>query len=190
MKIIVGLGNPGIQYETTRHNVGFLAVDRLIDSWRATGPIIKHQAEIYSAKVDGEPVMILKPQTFMNLSGRSVAPLYHFYKCTPQDLIVIHDELDLDPLVFRLKTGGSAGGHNGLKSIDESIGKDQTQYHRVRIGIGHPKKIGLQHDVSDYVLGQFSRSELKELDSVLDRVEQAVKLVLQGKISQAMNQFH
>src|SRR4051794_16113943 len=138
MKIVVGLGNPGPKYETTRHNVGFLAVDRLIDEWKATGPASKHQGEVYQADVRGEKVLLVKPETFMNLSGRCVAPLMVFFKCKPSDLIVIHDDLDLIPFALRIKTGGGTGGHNGLKSLDESLGAGQNGYHRIRIGIGHP----------------------------------------------------
>jgi len=194
MKLIVGLGNPGPKYETTRHNVGFLAVDRLIERWNASGPINKNQADIYQASFGGEKVLLMKPLTFMNLSGRSVGPAFQFNKCEPSDLIVIHDELDLAPGTFRLKTGGGAGGHNGLKSIDESVGKDKTGYHRVRIGIGHPSK-SLDPQVTrmspaDYVLQQFTDEELSKLDPLLDDAAKAIEMVLEGKMLQAMNQFH
>src|SRR3989338_9628850 len=124
MKIVAGLGNPGPRYETTRHNVGFLAADRLIDRWNAKGPAAKHEAEIFEAGVGGEKVLIVKPQTFMNLSGRSLAPLVRFYKCDPTDLLVIYDDLDLEPLALRLRTGGGTGGHNGLRSIHEHLGEE------------------------------------------------------------------
>src|SRR3989338_3961697 len=102
MKIIVGLGNPGAQYETTRHNAGFLAVDRLVDRWKATGPNRQYQGLIYRAQVEGEKVYLVKPQTFMNLSGNCVGPLYGFYQCTPKDLLVIHDDLAITAETFRL----------------------------------------------------------------------------------------
>jgi PTH1 family peptidyl-tRNA hydrolase len=190
MKIIAGLGNPGPKYETTRHNAGFLAVDRLVDRWRATGPMVKNQGEVFETSVGGEKVLLIKPLTYMNLSGRAVAPLFNFYKCTPADLIVIHDELDLDPMVFRLKTGGSAGGHNGLKSIDESLGSGQNGYHRVRIGIGHPSKLQLRIATVDWVLQHYSQNELNQLDPVLDDVADAVELIVKGQITQAMNKFN
>jgi len=202
MKIIVGLGNPGAKYETSRHNVGFLAVDRLVDSWRASGPISRNEGIVYQADVvvqgSREKVLLVKPQTFMNLSGKCVSPLFRFYQCEPQDLIVIHDDLDLGPLALRLKTGGGTGGHNGLKSIDEALGKDNTGYHRIRIGIGHPARL-TQDDIgpkkaarstADYVLTQFSDKELEFLDPVLDEVVQAAGLILDGQIKQAMNLFH
>jgi PTH1 family peptidyl-tRNA hydrolase len=190
VKIVVGLGNPGPKYETTRHNAGFLAVDRLIDRWRATGPVVKNQGEIFEAKVDGEKVLIIKPLTYMNLSGRAVAPLYTFYKCAPSDLVVIHDELDLDPLTMRIKTGGSPGGHNGLKSLDESLGSGQNGYHRIRVGIGHPSKLQLRIAPVDWVLQHYSQSELNQLDPLLDDIAAAVELIIRGQVTQAMNRYN
>jgi PTH1 family peptidyl-tRNA hydrolase len=190
MKLIVGLGNPGPRYETTRHNIGFLCADFLASEWRAQGPVEKNGAETYQAVIDGEPVMILKPLTFMNLSGRSVAPFYQFYKCQPSDVIVLHDELDLDPLDLRFKTGGSSGGHNGLKSIDQCLGSLNTAYHRVRLGIGHPRKTGLRIDVADYVLGRIPDSEWDGLPRLFDAAEKGIRLILKGKIGEAMNKFH
>lgn len=188
MKIIVGLGNPGRKYETTRHNVGWLALDRMIEDWRATGPTVRNQAEVWSATVAGEKVLLVKPQTFMNLSGRAVAPLVQFYKCEPQDLIVIHDELDLAPATMKIKTGGGNGGHNGLKSIDECLGT--SDYHRVRIGIGHSRDFNPHMDVADWVLSQFSQSECNDLDPLLDRARDAVQLLVRGDLKKAMNDFN
>lgn len=192
MKLIVGLGNPGPQYETTRHNVGFLAIDRLVDRWSASGPVSKNQAEIYQATFEQEKVLLIKPKTFMNLSGKSVGPIFHFYQCQPQDLIVLHDELDLPAMTLRLKTGGGTGGHNGLKSIDEHLGKDQNRYHRIRIGIGHPSRSPSTARISpaDYVLQQFDQDELKALDSLLDDVAEATEEMIRGRIQTAMNKFH
>ncbi|MFZ9596722.1 MAG: aminoacyl-tRNA hydrolase [Bdellovibrionia bacterium] len=200
MKIIVGLGNPGPQYELTRHNVGFLAIDRLVDRWKATVAQAKYHAELYQATFEGEKILLMKPQTFMNLSGRSVAAAMSFYQCAPEDLIVIHDDLDLDAQSIRLKTGGGTGGHNGLKSIDECLGKSKTGYHRIRIGIGHPQKPGpsasqdalkrSKMSPAHYVLEAFDDQQLKELDPVLDDVVEAASLILQGKIKIAMNHFH
>jgi PTH1 family peptidyl-tRNA hydrolase len=190
MKLIVGLGNPGPKYETTRHNIGFLCVDYLVEEWRAQGPVIKNQAEVFQATIDGEQVMLIKPQTFMNLSGRSVAPFFTFYKCAPQDLIVIHDELDFDPLEIRFKTGGSAGGHNGLKSIDDSLGAMNRDYHRVRLGIGHPRNLNLKMDVSDYVLGKIPDSEWDGLEALFKKAEAGIHLIFMCKIIEAMNKFH
>ena len=190
MKLIVGLGNPGPKYETTRHNIGFLCIDYLIDEWKATGPLVKHQAEYWQAMVMGESVLLIKPQTFMNLSGRSVAPFFQFYKCEANDLIVIHDELDFEPSEIRFKTGGSHGGHNGLRSIDECVGAAQNAYHRVRLGIGHPRNFNLKMDVADYVLGKIPDSDWAELPDLFKKAKVGVELIFQGKIKEAMNKFH
>lgn len=190
MKLIVGLGNPGPQYETTRHNIGFLCADYLIDAWRASGPTVKHKAQVWTATVDGEPVMIIKPQTFMNLSGQAVAPFFQFYKCEPKDVIVIHDELDIDPLEIRFKAGGSHGGHNGLRSMDDCLGSMNTGYVRVRLGIGHPRVFNPRMDVADWVLGRIPDVEWNELPDLFKKSEAGIRLTLQGKMNQAMNQFH
>jgi PTH1 family peptidyl-tRNA hydrolase len=190
MKIIVGLGNPGAQYEATRHNVGFLAVDWLVDVWKARGPDLREQGEVFSATVRSEKVLLVKPQTYMNQSGRTVGPLFKFYKCAPEDLIVIHDDLDLKPLTLRLKTGGGTGGHNGLKSIDAHVGAQATGYHRARLGIGKPGPLDPPMDTADYVLGQFRDDEWKGLEDLFSKTEKALYLVLDGKMSEAMNQFN
>ena len=189
MKIIAGLGNPGSKYETTRHNAGFLAVDRLIDVWKASGPSYSYDGEIYQATVAGEKVLLIKPETFMNLSGKCIAPLLNFYKCELSDLIVIHDDLDLRSLVMRLKTGGGTGGNNGLKSIDAALGAGRNSYHRVRIGIGRPAPESRMEPV-DFVLQQFTNDELKRLDLLLDDVERAVSMIIAGDMKGAMNRFN
>lgn len=193
MKMVVGLGNPGPKYETTRHNAGFLAADRLIEKWRASGPNDTHEGEVFQTSVAGEKVLIIKPQTFMNVSGRCVGPLFKFYKLKPEDLIVIYDDLDLIPLQLRIKTGGGTGGHNGLKSIDEHLGQANNGYHRIRIGIGHPSKVqtpGAARSVVDYVLQQFSDEELDKLDALLDNVSLAVEKIIAGDVRSAMNEFN
>lgn len=193
MKLIVGLGKSGPKYETTRHNVGFLAVDRLIDSWHASGPKQQHSGLSYSGSApNGEKIILCKPQTYMNASGKCVAPLLGFYQCKPEDLIVIHYDLDLAPLVIRLKTGGGTGGHNGLKSIDQSLGKDATGYHRIRIGVGHPARLEppRKQSPADYVLEPFADVELTELDLVLDQVVEACGMIIRGEMKQAMLRFH
>ncbi len=186
--MIVGLGNPGTKYETTRHNVGWLALDRMIEDWKAVGPKKDGQAEVWTATFRGEKVLLAKPLTFMNLSGRAVAPLMQFYKCAPADLVVVYDEVDLPPAALRLKTGGGSGGHNGIKSLDECLG--QTEYHRIRIGIGHPRQFNPQMDVADWVLGQFSQSECDALDPTLDRVREATELLIVGETKRAMNIYN
>ena len=190
MKLVVGLGNPGPKYETTRHNVGFLALDRMIEKWNAVGPQMRESGEVWTATVKGEKTLLVKPQTFMNVSGKCVAPIFNFHKCAPEDLVVIYDELDLPPLGVRLKTGGGAGGHNGIKSIDASLGAGKLNYHRVRIGVGHPRALGKPHTPADWVLDPFTDDELVGLDKVFDQVAQAVELVLQGDMRGAMNQYN
>lgn len=189
MKLIVGLGNPGPKYETTRHNIGFLCLDYLVEAWKATGPVTKHQAEVYQTTVDGEQVILMKPQTFMNLSGRSIAPFFQFYKCNPQDLIVIFDELDIDPLDIRFKEGGSST-HNGLRSIEECLGAANNGYTRVRLGIGHPRTFNMRMDVADYVLGKIPDDQWDELEPLFKKAEEGIRLVLKGDILKAMNKFH
>ncbi|MBU6374698.1 MAG: aminoacyl-tRNA hydrolase, partial [Bdellovibrionales bacterium] len=191
MKLVVGLGNPGPKYELTRHNVGFLAVDRLIDRWQAEGPQNRHQAELFVARVHGEQVAIIKPQTFMNLSGRAVSAIATFYKVAPDDIIVIHDELDLPAMTFKIKTGGGPGGHNGLKSLDESFGAGKGGYHRIRVGVGQPLlPSGKRISAEKHVLEEFSPQELQDLDPLLDNVADAVEMILRGDLTRAMNQFN
>lgn len=197
MKIIVGLGNPGPRYETTRHNAGFLAIDRLIEKWQAVGPKKQSSGLTYSAQApSGEKVLLVKPETFMNLSGQCVGPLAELFKIEPTDLIVLHDEIDLPALTLRIKTGGGTGGHNGIKSIDQALGTaggaQRTGYHRVRIGVGHPARLEPPRAQSpaDYVLERFTDAELGQLDGLLDQVVEAVDLLVRGEALQAMNRFN
>jgi PTH1 family peptidyl-tRNA hydrolase len=200
MKIIAGLGNPGPKYETTRHNAGFLAIDRLVDDWKATGPSYSYHGEIWQANVGGEKVILVKPETYMNSSGECIGPLMKFYKCQPSDLVVIYDELDLKPMQLRMKIGGGAGGHNGIKSIDQHIGflgPKALEYYRVRVGIGHPSRgvhVSAQSNyartVVDYVLQNFTDQELQELDPLLDDVRKAVELIIQDQATRAMNLYN
>ena len=189
MKIIAGLGNPGPKYETTRHNAGFLALDRLIDAWKARGPTNESEGEIYEASVSGEKVLLVRPQTYMNNSGKFIAPVFKFFKCAPEDLIVIHDEADLPPSTLRIKTGGGTAGHNGLKSLDAFLGAGLLNYHRIRIGVGKPE-VGSPISTADYLLGQFEDEELEKLDPLLDQVVKAAEMIIQGNPQQAMNQFN
>lgn len=191
MKLVVGLGNPGPKYELTRHNVGFLAIDRMVERLKAQGPNQKFEAEVFTAKVDGEPVVLAKPQTFMNLSGRSVAAIAGFYKVAPGDIVVLHDELDLPPLALRLKTGGGPGGHNGLKSIDQCLGAGKQGYHRIRIGIGQPLlPTGRKVPAEQWVLDPFTDEELRQLDPLLNDICEATTLVLRGEMTRAMNRYN
>jgi PTH1 family peptidyl-tRNA hydrolase len=181
MKLIVGLGNPGPKYAATRHNIGFMAVDEIVRRHGLKGPRDKFQGELYEGEIAGEKVLALKPMTFMNNSGESVAPAARFYKLVPSDVIVLHDELDLAPGKLRTKRGGGAAGHNGLRSIDAHLGND---YWRVRLGIGHP---GAKDLVLHYVLHAFASEDSVWLDRMMPAVADAMPLMVEGKDSAFMS---
>ena len=164
--LVVGLGNPGAQYVRTRHNVGFIAVRHFVPvdaAWRR-----EHDALTYSENVDGRRVIFVLPQTFMNNSGIAVGALMRFYKIPIENLIVIHDDMDLPVGTVREKVGGGSAGHNGIKSIDAAVG---AEYRRIRIGIGHPRDLGLPINPADWVLGRFSDAELSEISSVISKIK-------------------
>ena len=188
MKIVIGLGNPGQKYKNTRHNIGFFAIDRLIKHWQATGPNKKNNGSIYNASLFNQKIILVKPETFMNRSGMCVAPLFNFYKLNPDDIIIIHDDIDIPPLTLRIKKGGGTGGHNGLKSINEYIGSENSGYHRVRIGVGRPENKYIEP--AEWVLQQFTKDETNKIDEVLDKVVSSVELIVIGKSSEAMNLFN
>ncbi len=164
MLIFVGLGNPGPEYSRHRHNVGFMALDAIAREHRAQPWRRKFQGEATEATIGGARVLLLKPQTYMNESGRSVAEAARFLKVPPGAIVVFHDELDLAPGKVRVKTGGGNAGHNGLRSITAHLGND---YRRVRLGIGHPGHKALVHN---HVLGDFAKSEGPWLSALLDAV--------------------
>lgn len=180
MVLVVGLGNPGSDYARTRHNIGFMAADALVrrhsfGPWRT-----KFQGEVAEGMIAGEKVLILKPMTYMNLSGQSVQAAARFLKIPVEDVIVLHDELDIAPGRLKVKRGGGAGGHNGLKSIDSHLGQN---YRRVRMGIGHP---GDRNLVSGYVLHDFAKADEAWLVPQLDAVAEAFPLLLGGDESAFM----
>ncbi|MFK4812724.1 aminoacyl-tRNA hydrolase [Devosia sp. ZW T5_3] len=182
MKLLVGLGNPGNQYAGNRHNIGFMAIDAVARAHNAGPWKTKHSALLSEATIDGEKVMLLKPQTFMNRSGDSVQQVAQFYKIAPVDIIVLYDELDLAPGKVRVKVGGGNGGHNGLRSIDPQIGLD---YKRIRLGIGHPGKEFVTH----HVLGDFAKADQAWLDPLLDGIAKHIGLVLKGDDNGFMNKL-
>ncbi len=188
MKLIVGLGNPGSRYAQTRHNIGFRVADALADRWNAQPTKKVFKAEARMATFEGEAVLILKPQTFMNLSGESVQAAIQFHKIDLKDVIVIHDEMDLMPLTIKLKSAGGPGGHNGLKSIDQCL--SQSSYHRVRMGVGHPSKLNLPHDPADYVLSGFSADEEAHVSDWTSRAVLAIEKILQDGPQKAMTEFN
>ncbi len=174
MLLLVGLGNPGPKYQRNRHNVGFLAVDAIVRR-HGFGPFrARFDGLMAEGEIGGEKVMALKPQTYMNDSGRSVAAAMRFYKLAPAQVAVIHDELDLKPFKVKVKTGGGAAGHNGIRDIDAHIGPD---FRRVRIGIGHP---GAKELVLGHALNDFAKVETAELEKTIDAVAAALPLLVAG----------
>ena len=175
--LIVGLGNPGRDYAGHRHNIGFMAVEAIASRYNFTGPVAKFHGQLYSGVIDGRKVLALLPQTYMNESGRAVHAAAAFYKIGVADIAVIHDELDLAPGVVRMKRGGGAAGHNGLRSIDAALGKD---YARVRVGIGHP---GDKDLVTPWVLGDFSKAERTNIiDPLLDDIARDMPAIIGGTL--------
>lgn len=186
MYIIAGLGNPGKQYAQTRHNVGFDTIDILADKYNISVDTKKHKALCGKGMIEGQKVVLAKPQTFMNLSGESVRELVDFYKIDPEEeLIVIYDDISLEPGKIRIRKKGSAGGHNGIKNIIAQLGTQNFQ--RVKVGVGEKPK---GWDLADYVLGHFSKEDRGLVDDALKRVAGAVELMVQGEVDQAMNQFN
>lgn len=186
MKLVVGLGNPGEGYERTRHNVGFLVADRLASMLGARFTVTKFAAELAEAKVAHERLWIMKPQTYMNHSGEAVGPALRFWKLGLEDLVVVHDDLELEPFRVQLKVGGGHGGHNGLKSVNAHVGG--PDYARVRVGVGRPPP---RLDPADYVLGKFGKGESERaLEECLDRATDATRLAVELGANKAMNQVN
>lgn len=186
MYIIVGLGNPGKQYENTRHNIGFDVIDRLADKENIAVLEKKHRAMIGKGMIAGEKCILAKPQTFMNLSGESVRELVDYYKIDETcELIVISDDISLDVGQIRVRKKGSAGGHNGLKNIIAHLGHDQ--FVRIRMGVGEKPAA---YDLADYVLGHFTGDERKEMDAAADRAADAIRLMFEKDADAAMNRFN
>ncbi len=181
MHIIAGLGNPGRKYANYRHNVGFMAADAIARRHSFSPWIKKFSAEIAEGRLGGEKVLLIKPQTYMNLSGQAVGEALRFYKLSSGDLAVLYDELDLSPGKVRIKTGGGSGGHNGIKSLDAHCGKE---YVRVRIGIGHP---GDKAQVTGHVLGDFAKADNQWLDPLLDAIADNAGMLVAGDHSGFMN---
>lgn len=185
MKIITGLGNPGGQYAGTRHNVGFSVVTELSDRWNISLDKKECKALTGRGLIRGEKVILAEPQTFMNLSGEAVEALLHYYRCTPVDLIVIYDDIDLDVGRLRIRERGSAGGHNGMKNIIRMTGTDT--FDRIRVGTGH-KPAGW--DLADYVLGHFPAAELPVMREAVGKAADAVEMILTEGTEKAMNHFN
>lgn len=186
MFIIAGLGNPGKRYENTRHNVGFDAIDELVDRYRIPGSGVSHKAMCGKGMMEGQKVILAKPLTFMNLSGEAIRGLVDYYKIDPEEeLLVIYDDISLEPGNIRIRKKGSAGGHNGIKSIIAQLGTQNFQ--RIRIGVGEKPK---NWDLADYVLGTFGKEDRILVEEAIGHAAQAAALIVQGKIDEAMNQFN
>ena len=184
-RLIVGLGNPGPEYEATRHNVGFWFVDQLADKLKIS---LAPQAKFYGRAARAGELWLLQPTTYMNRSGQSVAALANFYKISPAEILVIHDELDLPPGGIRLKQGGGNGGHNGLKDIQAKLGT--PDFWRLRLGIGHPRTLGLSQQVADFVLHQPRKEELPDIEHALARCQLAWPKLSAGDFAGAQQQLH
>ncbi len=185
IQLIVGLGNPGKQYEQTRHNAGFWFVESLVSAYH--GQLkneSKFQAEIATLDIAGHKVWAIKPNTFVNLSGQAVTQAAHYYKIEPESILVIHDELDLEPGTIKLKKGGGHGGHNGLRDVCEKIGKD---YWRLRVGIGHP---GDRNRVSDYVLSRPGKVDEELIEDTLTKGLRNIEDIIRGDSEKAMQDLH
>ncbi len=186
MFVIAGLGNPSFRYEGTRHNVGFDVIDLLADKYNVRIREKKHKALCAAAVIEGQKALLVKPQTFMNLSGESIGAILNFYKLKPEsELIVIYDDVSLATGRLRIRKKGSAGGHNGIKSIISHVGTQEFQ--RIKIGVGEKPE---GWNLADYVLGRFSREERKQVKDAFEQACEAVELMVQGKTEQAMNQFN
>lgn len=185
VELIVGLGNPGKEYSDTRHNAGFWFIDELAHSYHTTlKPEKKFHGDVGRATIQGYDVWLLKPDTFMNLSGKAVQSLAQFYKINFENILVVHDELDLDVGVARLKVGGGHGGHNGLRDISNKIGRD---FLRLRLGIGHP---GDKSKVTGHVLKKASQDDKIEIEHAIDNALRVLPDVVEDDIPKAMNKLH
>ena len=186
MYIIAGLGNPDKQYEGTRHNVGFDVIDRLSDKYNISLDTKKHRAYIGKGIINGQKVILAKPQTYMNLSGESIISLTDYYKIdTDTQLIIVYDDISLGVGQLRIRKKGSAGGHNGIKNIIAHIGSQV--FPRIKVGVGEkPSRM----DLADYVLGHFTKSEREFMDEAYDNACKAIECILSGDIDQAMNEYN
>jgi peptidyl-tRNA hydrolase, PTH1 family len=186
LRLVVGLGNPGPRYERNRHSVGFMVVDALaaVDASFAWERSSRFESAIAKGWLDGKPTVLLKPMTFMNLSGRAVAPAARFYDIEAERILVVHDDVDLELGRLKLKRGGGDGGHKGVRSIAQELGT--KEFYRVRLGVGRPE-VG---DVSSHVLSDFSDEEQGPLREKIDKARDAARTILEVGLAEAMNRFH
>ena len=185
--LVAGLGNPGREYQRNRHNIGFRVADAIAHRYGAGFDHQRSKGKLAIARREGEPLYLLKPQTFVNESGRSVAPVAHFYRIPPERIIVVCDDIDLPFGRIRIRANGSSGGHNGLKSIIDGLGNRQD-FPRVRLGVGRPPHV--REAVVSHVLEDFSKAEEKELEPLISDLVEAVELILDGQIDRAMDTYN
>lgn len=183
--IVAGLGNPGAEYKDTRHNVGFLAIDYIADGAGVKIDRAKFKALVAEASIGGARVLLMKPQTYMNSSGEAIGEAATFYKIPPENVIVLHDEISFEPGLFRIRRKGSAGGHNGLKSIIAHLSSEA--FPRIKIGVG--QKPSPDYDLINWVLGKFSVDDLNKIKNEYESISKSVELMASGKIDEAMNKF-
>ena len=183
--IVVGLGNPGPKYEKTRHNAGFIAIDHIAAKLGVKVDRVKFHALVCECELGGRRVLLMKPETFMNSSGVAIGEAATFYKIPPENVLVLHDEISFDAGLFRIRRKGSAGGHNGLKSIIEHLGSDG--FPRIKIGVG--QKPSPDYDLVDWVLGKFPKEAEAAIGARLDDIHSASELIVRGEIDLAMNRY-
>jgi len=189
LRLIAGLGNPGPNYERTRHNAGFWLIDQIADDLKLTFSSEKSFfGDVAKGKIDGEHLLLVKPMTYMNRSGQAVGALARFYKLAPEQVLVLHDELDLFPGQVKLKQGGGHAGHNGLKDIQAALGS--PAFWRLRLGIGHPRTLGLAQQVADFVLHPPRRDEQTQIEDALTRARAQIPALLAGRFEQATKLLH
>ena len=184
--LLVGLGNPGLKYESTRHNMGFLAVDKLAEVEHFKFSKLRFKAWTATAELGGEKVLVMKPQTYMNLSGEAVGEAARFYKIPPEHVLVISDDISLPIGKLRIRGGGSAGGHNGLKNIIQHLGSDR--FPRIKVGVGMPENA--DYDIADWVTGRPMGDEQKPLMEALDKAVAAVPVLIRDGVDKAQNKFN
>ena len=183
--IIAGLGNPGAKYEKTRHNVGFMAVDHIADKYGAKIDRAKYNALTATVEIEGVRVLLMKPETFMNNSGVAIGAAASFFKIPPERVLVLHDEISFDPGLLRIRRKGSAGGHNGLKSIIEHLSSED--FPRIKIGVG--KKPSPEYDLADWVLGRLPAPDMDAIARRFSDIAEAARLIILGKTDDAMSKF-
>lgn len=184
MYVIAGLGNPGKKYENTRHNMGFITIDQLAEKHNIKADKLKFKALVGEGRIAGQKVLLVKPQTYMNLSGESIREVMNFYKLEPENLIVIYDDIDIEAGTLRIRKFGSAGTHNGMKSVVYQLQSDR--FPRIRLGIGSQKK----GDLVDFVIGGFSKEEVPLLEEAVENAVLAVECIIEEGIDKAMNQYN